>query len=424
MAAEWFVQADGESLGPLAPPDLRRLVQEGRVGPETLVRLGADGKWVPAGRVRGLLPEADSAATVTPARETAAARTPRATNSAPIESPSRREEPPAQGSASVPTRKRLGRDPSEFQAPPATTAPTKTAAPSAEVRPQRPAPSPNAMAGLPAAPQPAPLLNALGLASVACGGLALLMAWSTTAVVSLTALGILIASGAIVWAVVRRRAGLGMPVTGVLLCVAVLGSVFAYQAIVGDRFSTRLKLESTTRRDTGNVALSEAESDWVKFDNDVQWTRSDRPAIIGGIEVRVSSVTFDRAKLNDLGTEQDSKDPYVIVRIGIRNVERDRRVEYRSWSGSGALTDAGLAELTDRAGKKYPREDFGLGLQVAGQVTTATVNPTETVEDTLIFKATGKESDVYRLELPGSAVGEDGAFRFAIPADTINRIVE
>jgi len=419
MAAEWFVQADGESLGPLAPPDLRRLVQEGRVGPETLVRLGADGKWVPAGRVRGLLPEAASASAVTPARDGASARAAVSSSPVPTAPPSRQAETAPEEAESATTRRRLGREPSEFRAAPKPTAPT------AEERPQRPAPSPSVMtAGLPAAPQPAPLLNVLGLVSVACGGLALLMAWSTTAVVWLTTLGILIAAGAIIWAVVRRRAGLGMPITGVLLCVAVLGSVFAYQAIVGDRFSTRLKLESTNRRNTGTVALNEAESDWVKFDNDVQWTRSDRPSILGGIEVRVNGVKYDRAKLNDLGSEQDSKDAYVIVRIGIHNVDRDRRVEYRSWSGSGALTDAGLAELTDRDGKKYPREDFGLGLQVAGQVTTATINPTDTVEDVLIFKATGKESDVYRLELPGSAVGEDGAFRFAIPAESINRIFQ
>lgn len=215
-----------------------------------------------------------------------------------------------------------------------------------------------------------------------------------------------------------------MPITGAILCVAVLVTVFLYQAIVGDRFSGRLKLESTNRRSSDTVALSEAESDWVKFDNDVQWTRSDRPSLVGGVEVRVVGVTYDRAQLNDLGTEQDSKDPYLIVRIAIRNTERDRRAEYRSWSGSGALTDAGLAELSDRAGKKYPREDFGLGLRVTGQVTTASISPGDSVEDALIFKATGKESDIYRLELPGSAVGVDGAFRFAIPAETINRIFE
>ncbi|MBX3412109.1 MAG: DUF4339 domain-containing protein [Pirellulales bacterium] len=421
MAAEWFVQADGGQLGPLSPPEMRHLVQEGRVVAETLVRLGADGKWVPAGRVRGLLPETAAA---TPVREAAPARAPLGSAPASPARPRLGEKPPAAAhEAAAEKPKRLGREPSEVLA-------AKTARPAAPPRVEpasEPAPTSTpveVMTGLPPDPKPSPVLTGLGLTSVACGGLALLMAWSTTAVLALTMLGVVISLGAIAWAVARRRTGLGTPVTGMVLCLGVLATVFAYQFIVGDRFSGGMKLESTARRNTEAVALSEAESDWVQFDNDVQWTRSNRASLIGDVEVRVVGATFDRVKLSDLGTEQDSKDAYVIVRISLRNTDRDRRVEYRGWSGSGALTDAGLAELTDRNGKKYNREDFGLGLNVSGQVSTASISPSESIEDVLVFKSSGKESDMYRLELPGSAVGEDGAYRFAIPADTINRVVE
>jgi len=280
-------------------------------------------------------------------------------------------------------------------------------------------------AGLPEAPQPSKLLTGLGWASVSCGGLGLLMAWSTETMVVLTSLGILVAIAAIVWGIVRRRAGLGLPITGIVVCVGVLATVFASKLIIGDRFSGRRKLESTNRsKPVDAVDLDQAESEWVQFENDTQWTRAERPSRIGNMEVRVEAVLIDHATLNDLGTEQQSKDPYLIVRISVRNSDRDRAVNYRSWSGAGALTDAGLAALTDREGKSYPREDFGLGLRVADQVSTASVDPGGSVEDLLIFKATGKESDVYRLELPGSAVGEDGAFRFAIPATMIRRVAD
>lgn len=427
MAAEWFVQADGAPLGPLAPADLRRMVQEGRVGAETLVRLGADGKWVAAARVRGLLPDAEAkapAAASAPARNAAPVRSAPAlplgrakAESPPLVSPN--EARRAAASSAPSAANRLGREPA---ANPASRPATSRAAPTVE-QPEPPATPAGAFsAGLPAELPPSKLLTNLGFASLACGALGFLMAaWSTAAMVGLTALGVVIAIAAIVWGLVRRRTGFGMPITGALICLGIVGIVLAFQ-FIEQRFSGRLKLESTNRRSTGEtMALSDAESEMVRFENDTQWTRGDRPSTIGNVEVSVTSASVDQVTLNDLGSEQESDDKFFIVRIAVRNVDRSKKVEYSSWSGSGALTDVGLAMLTDRDGKPYPREDFGVGLRVAGQVTAASLDPEKAVEDVLVFKATGEESDVYRLELPGSAVGEDGAFRFALPAAMIQR---
>lgn len=56
MSQEWYVQTDGEILGPLDSEGLRAAVRHGAIVPDTMVRLGAEGRWSRAATVRGLLP--------------------------------------------------------------------------------------------------------------------------------------------------------------------------------------------------------------------------------------------------------------------------------------------------------------------------------------------------------------------------------
>jgi hypothetical protein len=48
-AAQWYVTIEGEQKGPLTDPEMRRWVAQGKVQPETFVRVGADGEWTAAG---------------------------------------------------------------------------------------------------------------------------------------------------------------------------------------------------------------------------------------------------------------------------------------------------------------------------------------------------------------------------------------
>ncbi len=56
MAKPWYFQVMGAEIGPLTPAELKEKVQIGQIQPDTLVRSGADGKWIPADRWKGLLP--------------------------------------------------------------------------------------------------------------------------------------------------------------------------------------------------------------------------------------------------------------------------------------------------------------------------------------------------------------------------------
>lgn len=56
MAKPWYFQVMGTEVGPLTSAELMEKVQIGQIQPDTLVRSGSDGKWVPADRWKGLLP--------------------------------------------------------------------------------------------------------------------------------------------------------------------------------------------------------------------------------------------------------------------------------------------------------------------------------------------------------------------------------
>ncbi len=56
MAHQWYLQHGGKQYGPLTSAQLKKLAGEGKIGPASQVRLGAEGNWTTAGRVQGLFP--------------------------------------------------------------------------------------------------------------------------------------------------------------------------------------------------------------------------------------------------------------------------------------------------------------------------------------------------------------------------------
>lgn len=52
----WYYKVLGEVVGPLSPAQMREKVALGEIGPQTLVRKGAHGRWVMASKVNNLLP--------------------------------------------------------------------------------------------------------------------------------------------------------------------------------------------------------------------------------------------------------------------------------------------------------------------------------------------------------------------------------
>lgn len=60
-AEEWYVKVKGEGVGPISSPQLRKLSSDGTVHRSTLIRKGEDGRWIAAGKVKGLFIPLDRA---------------------------------------------------------------------------------------------------------------------------------------------------------------------------------------------------------------------------------------------------------------------------------------------------------------------------------------------------------------------------
>ena len=56
---DWFYQVMGQDIGPVSPAELKAKVDNGQIQADTMVRKGTDGKWLFAGRVKGLIPVPD-----------------------------------------------------------------------------------------------------------------------------------------------------------------------------------------------------------------------------------------------------------------------------------------------------------------------------------------------------------------------------
>jgi hypothetical protein len=62
----WFYLRGGNQAGPISSAGLKRLVETGQLAPTDFVRKGSSGKWIEAGKVRGLFPETPTLPTVEP----------------------------------------------------------------------------------------------------------------------------------------------------------------------------------------------------------------------------------------------------------------------------------------------------------------------------------------------------------------------
>ena len=60
MSKQWYFQVMGAEIGPITPAEMMDKVKRGQILPDTLVRNGPDGKWLPADRVKGLLPKPEA----------------------------------------------------------------------------------------------------------------------------------------------------------------------------------------------------------------------------------------------------------------------------------------------------------------------------------------------------------------------------
>lgn len=157
-----------------------------------------------------------------------------------------------------------------------------------------------------------------------------------------------------------------------------------------------------------------------------EWADASQEAVRQrGVQVRVLAVTQGKGKLGGPAQDKMSQQGWLQIRLSVRNVGIDRRLVYNSWSQAPAESPL-AAQLTTAK----PNPLFSLlldmrpwepGVLVPGQTAQANLAPGQALEDVLVFQAPPAEVLTLFLELPTSAWGGEGTFRFTIPRAMIKK---
>lgn len=409
MATELYLQIGGKERGPISAAQLKELAASGKITPETLVKNGLDGKWVPAGNIPGLFGQKDPAI------------------SGRLQQP---EEPSDPVTLNVPAVVPAVPSSSPFQTPPPS--PTQLPPQQWQSPPQwQPAQQTNVQVNV----AQSTASHSLGISSIILGVLGLLTTCIPFVAVPLLTLGLLLGIAGIVVAILRRGTGVGYSITGTVICGLFFLPMLAIWLVASATAdAARRALDESHRTNQTVVARPEASPNAPKLpaeppvqqppknnEPEKHWANASEAVAQGDVQVSVVSARIGKIALKDLTGENQSKDDLLQINLQIQNTSSVKKLEYRGWSGQQFSLGKGVAHLEDNFGNAYKRIDFGFGTDVVGQVKSDSIYPGKSILDTLVFELPVDTAECVRLELPGVAFGGEGFLRIEIPVGMIQR---
>lgn len=402
--ADWFVQHGGKQYGPLPAAKLKQLAADGKISPTTSVRLGTDGAWVPASRVKGLF---DSMAPASPSR------------------------PPATPRANVPP-----------SAPPIAPAPL-VATPL--VRAQPPKVTPLAK-GTPVAGKSVPALVVGGI-SLVLGILALATCWlpamgagAAWVAIGIASTGLIVGIVAFVMAAMHKGSGLALGIAGTSTSL-VAGALSIVVWMFFSQLPTPPKVIAVAPPVVQPAPPPVAPTPEAEPEPEPVWTDAHEAIEQGPIRARIAIARIEPVTLEsiDLSTLKRQKaKPMLKVRVSLENISTDTIVSAPGWPGGADLVGQGVTELlggdagkalksatasaalADNAGNNYKQvpivQVFGAKLLASAD---PSLRPTEKVEHDLVFAEPLPTIEYLRLELTPAGFNGNDSLRFQIGRDLI-----
>lgn len=373
MAAEWFCRIGEEELGPLSAQRLRAMADEGRLTAADHVRQGRAGAWVPAGRVKGLFPQAGPS-TGTPPGTPQKDAVPKAK---PLDDVDQKPLPKAKPVAARP-------------------------ATAAEVPVARPVTGPKIPRAEPSAVPPAPPRPPQAAGP---GGGPLGIVTDTVAARARPTAG----TGA--GSEFRRKRGSNLVVVAVLAVMAVgLGIALTILAVAGNPLA-----DSDQAAGNGDVPPGSARHGDLSGNQPparpekIKWIDASKSSVQrGGVRVKIASAELGYADIAADSTPADPPRQCLLITVQLHNVDPTQGLQIKSFNGHASLGRG--VKLTDDAGRTCPFQDLGPGtLSFTGRVT----------EDRLAFRRPAAGAKHLKLKLPAAAFGSTGSVYFKIPATMI-----
>ncbi len=251
-------------------------------------------------------------------------------------------------------------------------------------------------------------------AALFCGSVALLLAsFADLSFLTkpLAALGLLIGLLAGVLPALRRRTRWIAPVAVSFLCLFALLFVGAWPTSSPPPPPVAVAVPFGPGGMSAHPAV--AEDDWVDAAANAL-RRED-------VRVQVVSVQVGRVELkNRSGNGTLSPDKHLAIRLRVSyDGVLSQQTPYEPWADLTGSPSKHAPTLTDNTGRTYTQKTFDAGWKVVGRADVDALNPGHQVKEVLVFPVPPKNVEYLGLELPASAFGRAGAFRFRIPRGMI-----
>ena len=115
-----------------------------------------------------------------------------------------------------------------------------------------------------------------------------------------------------------------------------------------------------------------------------------------------------------------SPGPYLVIRLVISYTGRTTAgLPYDPWADLAGKPSKHQPRLADNKGQAYAQVTLDAGVKPARRSGDLHISPDDQVTEVLIFSPPLEEVDYLHLELPASAFGLAGNFRFLIPKSMI-----
>ena len=121
----------------------------------------------------------------------------------------------------------------------------------------------------------------------------------------------------------------------------------------------------------------------------------------------------------DENDRQQSKEALLSVLIEVSNLDPNRKLDFKTLAGSHFSLTRDKALLQDNFGNRYRGIDFGFSALPEFRTEEESVYPGQTIRDQLVFEEPVAKATHLDLEIPGKNVGQEGFFRFRIPAKAV-----
>ncbi len=417
MAVEWFCEISGRQLGPLSPSQLRKLVNQGKLGVEDRVRQGSDGAWVIAGRVKGLFPKQQVAA-----KRSAASKQVKASRAVKTASklPQAESAPPRSKKVSA-VRAIRDEDIPQSQASSRPPLPPPVAQAAAAPVPPAAAAGPAADGGFPVvANGGAPVARAAGQS----GGHATPRKRGKQNTVVVIGLVVLV---------------MGLAITGVALwALSGDGDGQAEEQVAASTDSPSKPAEDAEDLDdldsdkpapvaspTVEPAAEPAPATSGSAPDDSKYIDASKlPQSRGPVDVRIASAAQGVPPLRRRVVGAGDPPKSLLINVLLKNRDADLKLEYTSW---GSVAARGM-QLRDDKGRKYRLVDLGRAVPEGALRGRTTIYPDAPVEDVLIFERPMPGVQSLYLDLPVTVfqpreklAGKE-PFHLRIPASMIGTI--